>query len=105
MPPRPSSGKAQRPRRGALRPCLIPLIAETTGAWEPEAAKVLTHISRAVATREGADPATLHGELLQELCVVARSFRARAVLHRRAELAAAPAPGTAQSAAVCLLAA
>ncbi|CAE7316738.1 unnamed protein product [Symbiodinium sp. CCMP2592] len=82
----------------------LPLVAETTGAWEAEAAKVLTQISRAAAAREGADPAALHGELLQELCVVARSFRARAVLHRRAELAAASAPGAAQSAAACLLA-
>ena len=81
----------------------LPLVAETTGAWEADAAKVLTHISRAAAAREGADPAALHGELLQELCVVARSFRARAVLHRRAELAAAPS--TAESAAACLLAA
>ena len=82
----------------------LPLVAETTGAWEADAAKVLNHISWAAAAREGA-PAALHGELLQELCVVARSFRARAVLHRRAELAAAHAPSTAESAAACLLAA
>ena len=41
----------------------LPLVAETTGAWEADAAKVLTHISRAAAAREGADPAALHGEL------------------------------------------
>ena len=33
----------------------IPLVVETTGAWEPEAAKVLHHISGAVTAREGAE--------------------------------------------------
>lgn len=65
-----------------------PLVAETTAAWEPSAAAFLKRMARAVAAREGADAAQLEGQLLQELCVTARAFRARAVLHRRAELAA-----------------
>ena len=82
----------------------LPLVVETTGAWEPEAASVLQHISRAAAARESADPAALHGELLQELSITVRSFRARAVLRRRAEMSEAAALGPAQSAAAGLLA-
>ena len=83
----------------------VPLVVETSGAWEPEAAKVLVQIARAVASREGEDPAALHAELLQELSVAVRSFRAKAALRRRAELAEASAPGIAQVAAAHLLAA
>ena len=83
----------------------VPLVVETSGAWEPEAAKVLVQIARAVASREGEDPAALHAELLQELSVAVRSFRAKAALRRRAELAEASAPGIAQAAAAHLLAA
>ena len=63
-----------------------PMVVECTGAWDKAAAKVLWEIARAVAAREGADGQALHGELLQELGVTARRFRARAVLRRRAEL-------------------
>ena len=78
----------------------VPLVVETSGAWEPE---VLVQIARAVASREGEDPAALHAELLQELSVAVRSFRAKAALRRRAELAEASAPGIAQAAAAHLL--
>lgn len=72
---------------------LPPMVVECTGAWDKDAAKVLWEIARKVAAREGADGQALHGELLQELGVTARRFRARAVLRRRAErgwLAGAP---------------
>ncbi|CAK9094534.1 unnamed protein product [Durusdinium trenchii] len=64
-----------------------PLVAETTGAWEPHSAAFLKRVARAVAAREGSDAAQLEGQLLQELSVTARAYRARAVLHRRAEAA------------------
>ena len=67
----------------------VPLVAEATGTWDPAAAKVLKDIARAVAAREGGDSRELHGELLQELSVLVRSHRARAVLRHRAELVAA----------------
>ena len=54
----------------------VPLVVETSGAWEPEAAKVLVQIARAVASLEGEDPAALHAELLQEFSVAVRSLRA-----------------------------
>ncbi len=69
----------------------MPLVAESTGAWDPAAAALLKRLSRSVAAREGADARVLHAEILQELCVVIRSSRARAVLRRRSELAAAVA--------------
>ena len=55
------------------------LVAETTGAWAPEAAKALDHISRAAGATSGST-------LLQEACVLIRTWRARAALRRRAEL-------------------
>jgi hypothetical protein len=68
-----------------------PLVLECTGAWEREAAKFLRHVSGSVAVRTGQDVSQVHGKLLQELCVVARCHRARAVLRRRAGLASASA--------------
>ena len=70
----------------------VPVVAEATGAWEPAASKVLLQLSRAAAARIGADAALLHADLLQELCVAIRSHRARAILRRRAELAAEAPP-------------
>ena len=64
----------------------LPLVAETTGAWAPEAAKILHQLSRAVALRHG----PLGGaSLLEQTSVLLRTWRARATLRRRAELAAA----------------
>ena len=80
------------------------LVAETTGAWEPDASKMLLIVSRAVASHEDRHPAALYGELLQEPSVTVRSFRARAVLRRWAELAEASEPGAARLAATSLLA-
>ena len=82
----------------------LPLVAETTGAWEPEAGKLIAQVARATAVREGANPAALHAELLQELCVAARSARARAALRRRAEVAEEGAPSAASAAATLLVA-
>ena len=65
-----------------------PLVVEATGAWSRDAAAILTLISQAVAAREGDQASLVHARLLQELSVVARSHRARAVLRRRSELAA-----------------
>ncbi|CAK9077759.1 unnamed protein product [Durusdinium trenchii] len=45
----------------------LPLVAETTGAWAPEAAKALDHISRAAG-------ATYGSTLLQEACVLIRTW-------------------------------
>ena len=57
----------------------LPLVAETTGAWAPEAIKALDHISRAAGPASGST-------LLQQACVLIRSWRARAALRRRSEL-------------------
>ena len=69
----------------------VPLVAETTGAWEPTAARALLHVAQAVASREGGEVVAVHGQLLQHLCVLARGHRARAALRRRVELASAAA--------------
>ena len=84
-----------RPLHVRHRVRFVPLVVETSGAWELEAAKVLVQNAGAVASREGEDPAALHAELLQELSVAVRSFRAKAALRRRAELAETSAPGMA----------
>ena len=53
------------------------------GAWESQAACVLHKIATAAALRLGQDRAQVFQTLLQELGVLGRSFRARAVLRRR----------------------
>ena len=60
-----------------------PLVMESTGAWESQAACVLHKIATAAALRLGQDRAQVFQTLLQELGVLGRSFRARAVLRRR----------------------
>ena len=62
---------------------------ETTGHWDVGAARVLRHIATAVAARTGELADKVHNTMLQELCVVIRSFRARAALRRRSELSEA----------------
>ncbi|CAE7250849.1 nipblb [Symbiodinium natans] len=69
----------------------VPLVAETIGAWEPTAARAVLQVAQTVAFREGGEVATVHGQLLQHLCVLARGHRARAALRRRVELASAAA--------------
>ena len=68
----------------AQQVAFLPMVVETTGAWAPEAAKALGHIARCVAAGTMADPAA--ATLLQQACVLVRSWRARAALRRRAEL-------------------
>ena len=65
----------------------VPMVVETTGHWDVGAARVLRHIATAVAARTGDLADHVHTSMLQELCVVVRSFRARAALRRRSELA------------------
>ena len=60
----------------------LPMVIETTGPWAPEAAQALAHISRAAGRGAGGPT------LLQETCVLVRSWRGRAALRRRAELVA-----------------
>ena len=65
----------------------VPMVIETTGHWDVGAARVLRHIATAVAARTGDLADHVHNSMLQELCVVVRSFRAQAALRRRSELA------------------
>ncbi|CAK8993004.1 unnamed protein product [Durusdinium trenchii] len=81
----------------------VPLVAATTGAWDPAAAKVLQIIARAVAAREQVEAAAFFSEMLQETSVLIRSFRGRAALQRRADTALAEAPSHAASAAAVVL--
>ena len=67
----------------------VPLVVETSGAWAPEASKILHQLSRAVTLRHGGFGPLLGGPtLLEEASVLVRSWRARATLRRRAELEA-----------------
>jgi hypothetical protein len=78
-----------------------PIIVESTGAWEPEAAHLLKAVaypatnpswSRAGAVREHRTASVLHSHFLQELCVTVRSYRGRAALSRRSELVSSLLP-------------
>ena len=60
---------------------------ETTGTWVPEAQKALNQIARSVAFRRGEEVSFTQARFFQEACVLVRTFRARAVLRRRAALA------------------
>ena len=80
-----------------------PMVAESSGTWSASASRVLRLLAQATASREEADAAASHAELLQELCVAARRFRARAALRRRAELAAPAVADLARPAAALLL--
>ena len=71
----------------------VPLVVETSGAWAPEASKILHQLSRAVTLRHGGFGPPLGGPtLLEEASVLVRSWRARATLRRRAELEASWLP-------------
>ncbi|CAL1170433.1 unnamed protein product [Cladocopium goreaui] len=61
-----------------------PMVVEATGTWDLAAAKVLKHMAQAAAARSS-NPGDSYSLLLQELCVVVRSWRARVVLRRRCE--------------------
>eukprot|EP00435_Cladocopium_sp_Y103_P007116 s5209_g2.t1 len=81
----------------------VPLVAETAGAWDPEAARVLRSIAQAAAAREQSEPAALMADLLQEASVLVRSFCGRAALQQRADAALAEAPSSAAAAAMVVL--
>ena len=83
-------GTAQACQEQGVR--FLPLVQEATGAWEASAANVLLQIARAVAARTQEEASQVHAEMLQKLCVSARSHRARAALRRRAEIAAEAQP-------------
>ena len=65
-----------------------PMVCEATGAWSQEAGAILRNISQAAAARLEEDAGSLHTQLLQELSVIARAHRARAILRRRSEMRA-----------------
>lgn len=67
------------PSKLAQGVAFVPMVAECT-----RASKVLKHLTHATATRSGDEPAACY-QLLQELGVTIRAFRARAV-RRRTEL-------------------
>ena len=69
-----------------------PMVAESTGAWEFAADQALRRISRAVAAREGTDPASAWTVFQQRLCVLLRRVRARAEIRRQAAPTAVAAP-------------
>jgi len=60
----------------------IPMVAESTGAWAPTAAKVLRRIAHGAATSTGRSADDIHSEMLQSLSVTIRRANARAVLKR-----------------------
>ena len=66
----------------------VPMVIESTGAWDPAAMKILKHIAHAAASRAGIDPADSLNQLHQEASVCVRTWRARAALRRRCELTA-----------------
>ena len=59
-----------------------PMVVETTGAWSPEASKVLWMLAKAEATRSGRKTETAFNELLQGASVCVRRANARAELKR-----------------------
>ena len=65
----------------------VPMVVKTTGHWDIGAARVLRHIGTAVVARTGDLADYVHNSMLQELYMVVRSFRARAALRCRSELA------------------
>ena len=58
----------------------MPLVAETTGAWDPAAALVLKRIARFAAMRTGRSAEEEWQELMQRTSVCVRRARARAAL-------------------------
>jgi hypothetical protein len=63
----------------------VPLIAESTGTWDPSTLKILKHVAHAAAAKTGEESAVCYNQLLQELGTTIRSFRVRAALRRRFE--------------------
>ncbi|CAK9072146.1 132 kDa protein [Durusdinium trenchii] len=51
-----------------------PLVAETTGVWSPEAARVLRQVARTAALRSGDDVGLAQANLFQEACILIRGI-------------------------------
>ena len=60
----------------------FPMVAESSGGWGPEGLKHLRQLAKVAARQTGTDGGDVMGQLLQALCVVIRSAKARAVLRR-----------------------
>ena len=65
-----------------------PMVVETTGAWSPEASKVLYQLATASAVKNGRATDTVFQELLQGAAVCVRRANARAALKRAGDEAA-----------------
>ena len=65
-----------------------PMVVETTGAWSPEASKVLYQLATASAVKNGRTTDTVFQELLQGTAVCVRRANARAALKRAGDEAA-----------------
>ena len=72
----------------------IPMVAETTGAWAPDATKVLKQLAASSATLTGTDPDIALQHILQNAAIRIRRANARASLRRSAD---APAEADAHS--------
>ena len=60
----------------------VPIVAECSGGWGEDSLKSLRHLARVSADRSGRQRSQVLTELLQSLCILIRSAKARAVLRR-----------------------
>jgi hypothetical protein len=60
----------------------VPMVAESSGAWSPEASLVFKHLAKKAASRNGGDVSKIYRSFLQKLAVTIRSANARAHLRR-----------------------
>ena len=60
----------------------LPIVAECSGGWGADSLKSLRHLARVSADRSGRKQSHVFTELLQSLCIIIRSAKARAVLRR-----------------------
>ena len=77
------------------------MVAESSGDWGPEGLKTLRQLAKTAAANSGTDGDATMGQLLQRLCVVIRSAKARAVLWRAGQ-SQDPAASAVDSAAAAL---
>ena len=81
----------ERSHLGTARVCaaagvdFVPMVAESTGAWEPGAAAVLWQLARAASLVDGRPAPVVHAEFAQRLPVVVRRAQARALVRRVGE--------------------
>jgi hypothetical protein len=60
----------------------IPMVAESSGGWGPQGFETLRQLAKIAAANSGRDGDATMGQLLQRLCVLIWSAKARAVLRR-----------------------